>query len=218
MVPRPIGWISTKGRQGQANLAPYSQFNNLSFDPPYVMFSANQTVEGIRKDTVVNAEATGEFVWNLATWELRDAVNQSARPFPYGVDEFQHAGVSKEAAQRVGVPMVAESPVRLECCYHTTMRLPGNPPLGTVDMVIGRVVAVHIKDEVMTGGILDVRKTQPIARCDYFQYAVIRETFEMMVPGISAEDLYGMEGNVKRNQVRGSQLNTEVQRDLQQMQ
>lgn len=77
---------------------------------------------------------------------------------------------------------------------------------------------MHIKDEVMTGGILDVRKTQPIVRCDYFQYVVIRETFEMMVPGMSAEDLYGMEGNVKRNQVRGSQLNTEVQRDMQQMQ
>ncbi|ODM14644.1 hypothetical protein SI65_09989 [Aspergillus cristatus] len=66
---------------------PYSQFTNLTFDPPYVMFSANQT----RKDTVVNAETTGHFVWNLATYDLREAVNISAEQVPYGTDEFARA-------------------------------------------------------------------------------------------------------------------------------
>ncbi|KAJ5369537.1 hypothetical protein N7509_014149 [Penicillium cosmopolitanum] len=199
VVPRPIGWISTKNNDGQANLAPYSQFNNLTFDPPYVMFSSNQTVSGTRKDTVINAEQTGRFVWNLATWDLREAVNISAEQVPYGVDEFTRAGVSKEAARTMDVPMVAESPVKFECEYHSTVRLPGNPPMGTVDVVIGRVVAVHIRDEVLTDGLLDVRKTQPIARCGYYQYAVVRETFEMVIPGMSEDVLYGLEGSARGN-------------------
>ncbi|CAI7602169.1 unnamed protein product [Penicillium discolor] len=199
VVPRPIGWISTQNKEGQANLAPYSQFNNLTFDPPYVMFSSNQTVNGTRKDTVVNAEQTGRFVWNLATWDLRDAVNISAEQVPYGVDEFERAEVTKEPAMLMDVPMVRESPVKFECEYHSTVRLPGNPPMGTVDVVIGRVIAVHIKDEVLTDGILDIKKTKPIARCGYYQYTVVTETFDMVIPGMSEDVLYGLEGSAKRN-------------------
>ncbi|KAJ5549688.1 hypothetical protein N7535_002375 [Penicillium sp. DV-2018c] len=199
VVPRPIGWISTQNKAGQANLAPYSQFNNLTFDPPYVMFSSNQTVDGMRKDTVVNAEEIGKFVWNLATWDLREAVNISAEQVPYGVDEFERAKVTKEAATLMNVPMVQESPVKFECEYHSTIRLPGNPPMGTVDVVIGRVIAVHIKDEVLTDGKLDIQKTQPIARCGYYQYTVVKETFDMIIPGMSDDVLYGLEGNARRN-------------------
>lgn len=199
MVPRPIGWISTQNRDGQANLAPYSQFNNLTFDPPYVMFSSNQTVAGTRKDTVVNAEQTGRFVWNLATWNLRDAVNISAEQVPYGVDEFERARVTKEPARLMDVPMVQESPVKFECEYHSTVRLPGNPPMGTVDVVIGKVVAVHISDAALTNGRLDVRKTQPIARCGYYEYTVVEKTFDMVIPGLSEEVLYGLEEDAKRN-------------------
>jgi flavin reductase (DIM6/NTAB) family NADH-FMN oxidoreductase RutF len=180
-------------------LAPYSQFNNLTFDPPYVMFSSNQTVTGTRKDTVINAEQTGKFVWNLATWDLREAVNISAEQVPYGVDEFERAKVTKEPASLMDVPMVHESPVKFECEYHSTVRLPGNPPMGTVDVVIGRVIAVHIKDEVLTDGILDIKKTQPIARCGYYQYTVVKETFDMVIPGMSEDVLYGLEGSAKRN-------------------
>lgn len=198
-MPRPIGWISTQNKEGQANLAPYSQFNNLTFDPPYVMFSSNQTVNGTRKDTVVNAEQTGRFVWNLATWDLREAVNISAEQVPYGVDEFERARVNKEPATLMDVPMVRESPVKFECEYHSTLRLPGNPPMGTVDVVIGRVIAVHIKDEVLTDGILDIKKTKPIARCGYYQYTVVTETFDMVIPGMSEDVLYGLEGSVKHN-------------------
>ncbi|KAI9039767.1 flavin reductase family protein [Aspergillus affinis] len=205
VIPRPIGWISTQSKDGQANLAPYSQFNNLTFDPPYVMFSSNQTADGSRKDTVVNAEATGEFVWNLATWDLREAVNISAQQFPYGVDEFGQAGVHKEAARLVQAPMVEESPVKFECRYHSTVRLPGNPPMGTVDVIIARVVAVHIKDEVLTDGILDVRKTQPIARCGYYQYAVVRDTFDMQIPGMG-EVMFGLEGNARKNREFGDKI------------
>lgn len=202
MVPRPIGWISTQSKDGRSNLAPYSQFNNLTFDPPYVMFSSNQTPAGERKDTVTNAEQTGHFVWNLATWDLREAVNITAEQVPYGEDEFERARefITKEPAKLMNVPMVQESPVKFECEYHSTIRLPGNPPMGTVDVVIGKVIAVHIKDEVVTDGILDIKKTQPIARCGYYQYAVVRETFDMVIPGLNEDLRSGLEGNAKRNQ------------------
>jgi flavin reductase (DIM6/NTAB) family NADH-FMN oxidoreductase RutF len=165
------------------------------------MFSSNQTITGERKDTVTNVEQTGNFVWNLATWDLREAVNITAEAVAYGVDEFERAKLTKAQATLMDVPMVQESPVNFECTYHSTIRLPGNPPIGTVDVVIGRVIAVHIKDEVLTDGILDVRKTQPIARCGYYDYAVIRETFEMIVPG-SEHSLFGLEGNTAANRQR----------------
>lgn len=198
VVPRPIGWISTKSRDGKANLAPYSQFNNLTFDPPYVMFSANQTISQERKDTVVNAENTGHFVWNLATWDLREAVNISAEQVPHGTDEFERAGLEKENANLMDVPMVKDSPVKFECEYHSTLRLPANAPMGTVDVVIGKVVGLHVDDRALTDGKIDVRKTKPIARCGYFEYAVVTDTFEMIIPG-DKTSLYGLEGNAKRN-------------------
>ncbi|KAF2402814.1 hypothetical protein EJ06DRAFT_310239 [Trichodelitschia bisporula] len=201
VVPRPIGWISTTSPTGAHNLAPYSQFNNLTFDPPYVMFAANQTPAGIRKDTVANVEATRKFCWNLATWKLRDAVNVSAEQVPPGVDEFERAGLEKTMSTVVeGVPMVKESPVRFECEYYSTIRLPGNPPMGTVDIVIGKVVGVHIADEVLSeDGRVDIRKTEPIARCGYYEYAVVRETFDMVIPGNDAAILGGLEGSSKKN-------------------
>lgn len=158
-------------------------------------------MSGDRKDTVVNAESTGSFVWNLATYDLREAMNITAQQFPYGVNEFEKAGLTAEPSTvlPVQVPMVKESPVRFECVYHSTMRLPGNPPMGTVDVVVGRVVGVHIDERVLTDGILDVRKTKPIARCGYFQYAVVEDTFEMVIPGMSADVLYGLEGSAKMN-------------------
>ncbi|KAK8135725.1 hypothetical protein PG984_003665 [Apiospora sp. TS-2023a] len=229
VVPRPIGWISTVSPDGKShNLAPYSQFNNLTFDPPYVMFSANQVSPTERKDTVRNAEATGKFGWSLATWALREHVSATAEQVPYGIDEFERAGLEKvfstslpgDTATADGnggggggagnpVPLVAASPVRFECVYHTTLRLPGNPPVGSVDVVIGRVVGVHIADEVLTDGRLDVRKTQPIARCGYYEYAVIRETFEMTVPGLSEELHAGLEGSTKRFEALGMKPKTD---------
>jgi flavin reductase (DIM6/NTAB) family NADH-FMN oxidoreductase RutF len=89
VVPRPIGWISTVSLDGVHNLAPYSQFQNLTFDPPYVMFAANQNSTGKRKDTATNTEQTGEFVYNMATYDLREAVNRSAAPVAPDVDEFE---------------------------------------------------------------------------------------------------------------------------------
>jgi len=216
VIPRPIGWISTVSAthttdsgEPTPNLAPYSQFQNLTFDPPYVMFSANQTPENQSKDSVNNAETTGIFCWQLATYPLREAVNITSEQLPYGVDEFAAAKLERSYSQMLeprvpvkgfkGVPMVKDSPVRFECEYHSTIRLPGNPPMGSVDIVIGRVVGVHIDDRVINEqGRVDVSKTEPIARCGYYDYTVVRECFEMKMPG-AAIMRGGLEGSAKQN-------------------
>ena len=203
VIPRPIGWISTLSTDGVANLAPFSQFQNLTFDPPYVMFSSNYTIDAKRKDSVVNAESTGEFVWNMATYALREAVNISASFFPPEVDEFEEAGVEKLESNFVKPYRVKGSPVHFECKYHSTLRLPGNGPMGTVDVVIGEVIGVHIDDNYITDeGKIDVLKARPIARIGYLDYTSIESIFTMKVP----EDRIfsgGMEGrpeaNVKRS-------------------
>ncbi|KAL8278578.1 hypothetical protein RQP46_009070 [Phenoliferia psychrophenolica] len=174
VVPRPIGWISTLNPDGSANIAPYSQFNNLTFDPPYV------------KDTTVNTEREGEFCWSLA------------EQVPFGEDEFKLAGLSKEPGKVTRTPMVKESPVKFECKYHSTIRLPGNGPMGSVDIIIGKVVGIHIASWALTNGMIDIKKTQPIARCGYWQYAVIRDTFEMIIPG-DPRIRAGLEGSTSLN-------------------
>ncbi len=196
VVPRPVGWISTVNRDGAANLAPYSQFQNLTFDPPYVMFAANQAAAGRRKDSAENAEQTGEFVWNMATWELREAVNRSAQEVAPDIDEFDLAGVTKAPSRLVAAPRVAESPVHFECRYHMTLRLPGNTPMATTDVVIGRVIGIHIDDAFITPeGKVDVLKARPIARLGYYDYTSVESVFEMIIPGPDDDLRAGMEGD-----------------------
>jgi flavin reductase (DIM6/NTAB) family NADH-FMN oxidoreductase RutF len=183
-VPRPIGWLSTISTDGIANLAPYSQWQNLTFDPPLVMFAANGYPDGRRKDTVINAEQTGWFVWNMATWDLRDAVNRSAQDFDADIDEFDHAGITKATCVDAPGPRVAESPCHFECRYLSTQQFAGNSNVGNVDVVFGEVVRIHIKENVVTDtGKLDIPAIKPIARMGYYDYAVIDSVFEMKIPG-----------------------------------
>ncbi len=195
VVPRPIGWISTISPTGIHNLAPYSQFQNLTFDPPYVMFAANQNTRGCRKDSVINAEQTGEFVYNMATYDLREAVNRSAAEVPPEVDEFVMAGVTKVPSIRVKPCRVAESPIQFECRYHSTLRLPGHGPMGTVDVIIGRVLLIHIKDEFITSdGRIDLLRIRPLARLGYYDYTIVESIFEMTIPDANDALLAGLEG------------------------
>ncbi|MCF8062562.1 MAG: flavin reductase family protein [Deltaproteobacteria bacterium] len=195
VVPRPIGWISTVSPSGIPNLAPYSQFQNLTFDPPYVMFSANQKTDGTRKDSVNNAEQTGEFVYNMATYDLRDAVNVSAQQVSPEEDEFDLAGVTKAPSSLVKPFRVEESPIQFECRYYQTLRLPGKGRMGTVDVVIGEVLGVHIKDEFIgADGKVDIVKIRPLARLGYYDYAFVDSVFEMAIPGRDEEVRIGMEG------------------------
>lgn len=160
-----------------------------------VMFSANQYPDGRRKDTVINAEETGWFVWNMATYDLREAVNLSAMALPPQESEFDRLSVTREYADNAPVPMVKESPVKFECRYLSTHRLKGNSNVGTIDVVFAAVEKIHIDDGIITAdGKLDIPRVRPIARLGYFDYAVINETFEMRVPGSDAAAQAGLEG------------------------
>lgn len=194
-VPRPIGWLSSVSADGVENIAPYSQWQNLTFDPPMVMFAANQYPDGRRKDTVINAEETGWFVWNMATWDLREAVNISAMALPEEENEFDRLDVTKVAADLSPTPMVAESPFHFECKYLSTHRLRGNSTVGTIDVVYATVERIHLDESSLTeDGRIDIHKVRPIARMGYFDYTVVSETFEMRVPGSDADAQAGLGG------------------------
>jgi flavin reductase (DIM6/NTAB) family NADH-FMN oxidoreductase RutF len=164
-----------------------------------VMFSANQYPDGRRKDTVVNAETAGWFVWNMATWDLREQVNLSAMALPPGESEFDHLTVTRDYADNAPIPMVRESPVKFECRYLSTHRIKGNSPVGTIDIVFARVEKIHIDDRVIRpDGRLDIPAIRPIARLGYFDYTVIDNVFEMRVPGSDGDAQAGLEGRSGR--------------------
>jgi flavin reductase (DIM6/NTAB) family NADH-FMN oxidoreductase RutF len=181
VVPRPIGWITTVSADGVVNLAPFSFFNLLSYDPPFVLFSAGVHEEdGGTKDSVANVEATGEFVYNMATMAQKDQMNESARITARGVDEMAAVGLEPLPSRLVRPPRVKGSPVHFECRLHQIVRLPGRSPSSDHHVVIGRVVAVHIDDEaITTDGRVDILKIRPIARLGYKDYACVDAMFQM---------------------------------------
>ena len=189
VIPRPIGWITTLDQEGRVNLAPFSQFNNIGYDPPYVMFSGGGDMRGRgRKDSTVNAIERGEFVCNMATWELREEVNRTAEAVEPGVDEAALAGLEMIPSRIVRPPRVARSPVHLECVFHHCVTLPGNTVRNVMNVVIGRVVGVHIRDDALTDdGRIDVARIRPLCRLGYMDYAVIERTFEMPIGGPHSE-------------------------------
>ena len=191
VIPRPIGWISTVSRAGVVNVAPFSQFNNLGYDPPYVMFSAGSDLRGgQRKDSCINAIETGEFVCNMATYELREQVNVTAQAVAPDVDEAKLAGLEMIPSRLIRAPRIAASPVHLECVFYQCVVLPGHSIDNIANIVIGKVVGVHIKDEVLTAdGKIDVKKIRPIARLGYADYTVVDTVFTMLPDGPNAAAL-----------------------------
>jgi flavin reductase (DIM6/NTAB) family NADH-FMN oxidoreductase RutF len=178
VAPRPIGWISSVDKAGRVNLAPYSFFNAVATKPPVVMFSS----EG-RKDSQRNIEQTGEFVCNLATWDLRDQMNVSSGTVEAEVDEMDLAGLDKAPSRLVRPPRVAASPAALECSYIRTVELPdGNGGKHHYSVIFGLVKAVHIADDVIVDGQVDVTRFRPIARLGYHDYAVVNEVFSLTRP------------------------------------
>ncbi|MFK8022300.1 MAG: flavin reductase family protein [Pseudomonadales bacterium] len=177
-MPRPIGWISSQSVDGSANLAPYSFFNMIDGNPPFVMFSSLG-----RKDSQKNIEATGEFVVNMAVAALKKAVNASAAPVDPDVDEFDLVGLEKAPCRNVTVPRVAASPIALECKLNQVLPLVTLGGIkGASEVVIGEVVGVHISDQVIVNGKLDPQLIQPLSRLGYMDYAIVDEVFEILRP------------------------------------
>lgn len=200
VAPRPIGWISTVSADGVDNLAPFSQFQNLSYDPPMVMIACNQAGDEpctFRKDTVNNIESTGCFVYNAVPFALRDQMNLTAPTYSPETDEFEVAGLHKLPSIQVAAKRVAESPIQFECAYLQTIRLPGAVPggKGAVDLILGRVLEIHVDDEVLLpDGKLNYEKLQLLGRGGYWDYCRMEHTFSMAVPGVSAARMAAMEG------------------------
>jgi flavin reductase (DIM6/NTAB) family NADH-FMN oxidoreductase RutF len=176
VVPRPIGWISTISPEGVVNLAPYSYFNLIASQPPFVMFSSNT-----RKHSQNYAQSGGEFVFNLATYELRSEMNVTGGDYPEGVSEPGLAKLAMAPSRIVKPPRVAKSPIALECVYSQTVKLTGsNGKMHKYEMVIGEVVNVHVDDAVIINGMIDMSRLRPIARLGYRgDYSVVDNIFEM---------------------------------------
>jgi flavin reductase (DIM6/NTAB) family NADH-FMN oxidoreductase RutF len=175
VAPRPIGWISTVSRAGQANLAPYSYFNAFSQAPHYVAFGS-----GPRKDSMRNIEETGEFAVNLATFDLREKMNASSAHVM--ADEFELAGLTKAPCRRIAAPRVAESPACLECRLYQIVPLPDDSGQADDFLIIGRVLGIHIDDRFIHEGRVDTAAMRPIARLGYSEYATVTEAWRMRRP------------------------------------
>jgi flavin reductase (DIM6/NTAB) family NADH-FMN oxidoreductase RutF len=185
VVPRPIGWISSVDAEQRVNLAPFSFFNAVAYTPPQVMFSTTGPhAEGGVKDSLKNVRETQEFVFNLATWALRKAVNLTSTPAPRDVDELELAGLTSTAARVVAPPLVGESPVNLECSLVDIVELRSADRTAHVNTVVfGEVVGVHIADSAIVDGRVDVLALDPIARLGYDQYTRVVDVFSMTRPG-----------------------------------
>jgi flavin reductase (DIM6/NTAB) family NADH-FMN oxidoreductase RutF len=184
VVPRPIGWISTMSPEGVVNLAPFSFFNSLSGDPPCVMYCPNGWKKGTHeaKDSLTNVEATGEFVFNMCTYDLREQMNITAAHVPSSVDEMAEAGLEAAPCKLVKPPRVLASPIALECLYLQTVQLPESSDGRPNHVVIGHVVGIHVDDDVISDGIIDIHKLKPLARLGYLDYATIDNVFAINRP------------------------------------
>ena len=171
VAPRPIGWISTRGPLGD-NLAPYSFFNAVSYQPPQVVFA------GTSKDSLRNVQDTGVFASNVVSQPLWLQMNQTSAHLPLGTDEFTHAGVARSECLTIDCPRVTLSPATLECRLHQIITLAS----GQDFLVIGTVTGVHIRDEYLTDGYFDLTKVRPMARLGYKDYAVVTEVLTLDRP------------------------------------
>ncbi|MDX5594601.1 flavin reductase family protein [Pseudovibrio sp. SPO723] len=178
VAPRPIGWVSTRSASGVSNLAPYSFFNAIGDTPPMVMISSSGY-----KDTVRNVEETGEFVCNLATMDLAEQMNTSSKMVEAEVNEFELSGLSEVASNIVSAPRLGEAKASLECKRLSVQRLVDLEGKETNSwLILGQVVGVHISDDALVDGLVDMARLRPLARLGYMDYAVINEVFQIERP------------------------------------
>ena len=170
-APRPIGWISTRGPQGD-NLAPYSFFNAIAYAPPQVMFA------GDLKDSIRNVQDSGVFAVNLVEAAMMAAMNATSATWARGVDEFVQAGVAKAECSTIDCPRVDGAPATLECRMLQVITLKG----GADFMVIGEVTGVHLRDDCVVEGRFDVTRFGLVSRLGYRDYAIIRDVVALERP------------------------------------
>jgi flavin reductase (DIM6/NTAB) family NADH-FMN oxidoreductase RutF len=179
VAPRPIGWVSTMSADGRVNLAPYSFFNAVGEAPAMLAFSSFGA-----KDSSTFAGELREFVWNLVTFDLREAMNETSAPLPRGMSEFERAGLEMAPSRLVAPPRVAASPCSMECkvVQHVQLHDISGRPVEQY-LVIGQVVGVHLDEAAIVDGVVDTAALRPIARCGGpADYAVVERVFRMLRP------------------------------------
>lgn len=183
VTPRPIAWISSQNRAGQINLAPFSFFNAMAEHPPILCFGANgRKPDRPIKDTRANIEETGEYVVNMATWDLRDAMNLSSGEYAAEIDEMALVGLESAPSRIVKPPRLAASPVSFECRWLKSVDLPHLDPDRPNVAIFGEVVGIHIADEIIVDGRVDVLRCRPIARMGYSEYTSVESKFSLRRP------------------------------------
>ncbi|NLG74511.1 MAG: flavin reductase family protein [Chloroflexi bacterium] len=182
ILPRPIGWISTVDEQGRPNLAPFSFFNAVCGNPPHVLFCPMvRSTDGCTKDTLHNIRATGEFVVNIVTEELVEAMNITSTELPGDVDEFSLAGLVTQPSVIVRPPRVAASPVHFECRLAHLYEVSSEPGGGSI--VVGRVVHLHVDEAVLLDGYkINLEELKPVGRLAGAGYCRVTDTFQMVRP------------------------------------
>jgi flavin reductase (DIM6/NTAB) family NADH-FMN oxidoreductase RutF len=182
ITPRPIAWVSTISPDGVTNLAPFSFFQGITSSPPTIMFCPLDNREGQKKDTVRNIEAVPEFVVNIVSYSVAEAMNQTSNTFPYGLSEFDQCGLTPVPSEKIRPPRVQESPVSLECKLDRIVKI-GSGPLAA-NVVFGTILLMHFRDGLIgADGLIDPAKLDTIARMGGDDYCRTTERFQMDRPG-----------------------------------
>lgn len=181
ITPRPIAWISTRNTDGVENLAPYSFFNGVAYEPPQVMFASigSKPDQEIGKDSLGNIKETKVFCVNIVEETALEAMNVSAGNYNRDVDEFALAGLERQECKTISCSRIAGVPAALECKLTKITSLPGDNNY----VIFGEVIGVHMRDDCLKGGLFDVTLFRPLARLGYRDYAVVRESFSVKRPG-----------------------------------
>jgi flavin reductase (DIM6/NTAB) family NADH-FMN oxidoreductase RutF len=180
VVPRPIAWVSSLSLDGVANLAPFSFFNVVCANPPILSFAPMRRADGTTKDTLNNITATGEFVVNIVSERLAEAVNASSKQLPPDESEFDFTGLTALPSRLVKPPRVGESLIQFECRVQEIITVSTEPLGGS--LVLGRIVAMHLDDSVYQGGRITLESLQPIGRCAGQTFCRVTDTFELNRP------------------------------------
>ncbi len=180
VTPRPIGWISTRDKSGRDNLAPYSFFNAVAYEPPQVIFASTgeKSDRDFGKDSLANIDETGVFCVNIVEFAMRDAMNATSGNLSAETDEFNTAGLERAECETIPCARVAKAPAALECKLIRIIKLEGKAN----SMILGEVTGVHMRDDCMKNGRFDVTTFRPLSRLGYRDYSVVDNIFALKRP------------------------------------
>ena len=183
IVPRPIGWISSKNNNGQINLAPYSFFNAIATIPPMVVIGpGGYSKSGNNKDTLLNIKNNPEFVCNFVSWDVKDIMNESSYSFDNNESEIEKLNIETENSTMVSIPRVKLSPAHFECTLFKIIDLPSDSKGNPNHLIICNIIGINISDKIIKNDRIDIGELKPISRMGYDDYALINTIFSMKRP------------------------------------